>query len=220
MVFGVEAVNTETLLGMGLGASLLWYLWNKLDESGSSGSSSRSGKRPLRKFTTEDLALYSGKDGRLCYVAVDGQVFDVTKDVKQYARHGGKPIDGATVDEFIDKYVKVGTLIIPRDFTSEELRYFDGRNGKPVYVAAKGVVYDVDPDFYGPDGPYGVMAGRDASRALALVSLDEADVENTSIEGLSWMDLNTLDEWIAKFEFKYHRVGYLVDKVRLFMYDW
>lgn len=213
MVFGVESINTETLLGMGLGASLLWYLWNRFDESDTGGIASK--KRPLRKFTEEDLALYSGKDGRLCYVAVEGEVFDVTKDVAKFAENGGKTVSGAEVQSFKEKYQKVGTLIIPRDFTKEELRFFDGRNGKPVYVAAKGVVYDVDPDFYGPEGPYGIMAGRDASRALALVSLDEADVENSSLEGLSWMDLNTLEEWIAKFEFKYHRVGYLVDKVRL-----
>lgn len=207
MVFGMEAVSNETLLGMSLGAGLIWYLWNKFDES---DSPSGSKKRRLRKFTTEDLSLYSGIDGRLCYVAVEDQVFDVSKDRQVFEGRGGGVVETFDVTKFSEKYDKVGTLIIPRDFTLEELRFFDGRNGNPVYVAAKGIVYDVDPEFYGPDGPYGIMAGRDASRALALVSLDSGDLENTSVEGLSWGDLNTLEEWVAKFEFKYHRVGSLV----------
>mmetsp|Transcript_11409 Transcript_11409/g.12979 ORF Transcript_11409/g.12979 Transcript_11409/m.12979 type:complete len:490 (+) Transcript_11409:262-1731(+) len=202
MVFGIE---NELLVGMGLGAGLVYYLWNKFDED------VPQPPRRLRKFTLEDLGLYTGENRRLCYVAVDDQVFDVTKDRKKFEGKGGTLLEDAKVADF-EKYFKVGTLIRPRDFTVEELREFDGRDGKPVYVCAKGVVYDVDPDFYGPDGPYGIMAGRDATRALALVSLEQADIDNTSIGDLSWGDLNTLEEWIAKFEFKYHKVGYLIDK--------
>mmetsp|Transcript_15243 Transcript_15243/g.18490 ORF Transcript_15243/g.18490 Transcript_15243/m.18490 type:complete len:490 (-) Transcript_15243:3244-4713(-) len=201
MVFGVE---NELLVGMSLGAGLVWYLWNKFDED------VPKTPRRLRKFTLEDLSLYTGKDRRLCYVAVEDQVFDVTKDRQKFAGKGGTSLDSAKLPEF-EKYTKVGTLIRPRDFTPQELREFDGRDGKPVYVAAKGVVYDVDPEFYGPDGPYGIMAGRDATRALALVSLEQADIDNTSTDDLAWGDLNTLEEWIAKFEFKYNRVGYLID---------
>jgi len=207
----------DTLVGMGVGAAAVWYLWNKLDEWAAGDYSSGSGKRSLRKFAADDLALYNGKDGKLCYIALnDGSVYDVSKKKEAFVEFGGKMVDVKTeqnlpFDEVKEKFTKVGELIIMRNFTKAELAAFDGRDGRPVYVCAKGIVYDVDPEFYGPDGPYGIMAGRDASRALALVSLDQADIDNTSLEGLSWMDLNTLEEWIAKFEMKYHRVGYLVD---------
>ena len=36
-------------------------------------------------------------------------------------------------------------------------------------------------DFYGPEGPYKNFAGRDASRALALMSLKVEDAENPSL---------------------------------------
>jgi membrane-associated progesterone receptor component len=52
---------------------------------------------------------------------------------------------------------------------------FDLDAGK-IYIAIKGKVYDVTKgaQFYGVDGPYHVFAGRDASRALARLSFDEA----------------------------------------------
>lgn len=58
-----------------------------------------------------------------------------------------------------------------RDFTLEELREYTGANEKPIYLCAKGVVYDLSDgaSFYGPGGPYAVFAGHDASRCLATV---------------------------------------------------
>jgi len=53
-----------------------------------------------------------------------------------------------------------------RVFTPEELRQYDGKDeAKPVYVAIKGVVFDVSSkrNVYGPGQTYGVFAGRDAS---------------------------------------------------------
>jgi membrane-associated progesterone receptor component len=101
--------------------------------------------------------------------------------------------------------------IEPRDFTLEELRVFDGTNNNPIYVAVKGKVYDMTRarDFYGPGGPYHVFAGRDASRALALHSTDPKDVENSSLEGLTADELDTLNDFIMTFEAKYPVVGYL-----------
>lgn len=83
------------------------------------------------------------------------------------------------------KYVP--KVIVPRDFTKEQLKEFTGADPtKGIYVAIKGKVYDVSSraDFYGPGGSYHVFAGRDASRALALGSLEQADVENSSIDGM------------------------------------
>jgi cytochrome-b5 reductase len=109
-----------------------------------------------------------------------------------------------------------------RDFTKETLREFDGIGEKPVYICAKGIVYNVDKNFYGPEGAYSNFGGRDASRALALMSLDTADVEDSRLDDLSSSQLDSLEEWIERFEMKYQRVGFLVepasvDKPSLFL---
>ncbi len=41
-----------------------------------------------------------------------------------------------------------------KDFTAEELKGFDGRDGKPAYVAYKGVVYDVSESAMWGDGDH------------------------------------------------------------------
>ena len=58
-----------------------------------------------------------------------------------------------------------------------------------------------------PHSPYGKFAGRDATRAFALTSLDDEHLENTSIDDID--DLSTLNEWIVSFEQKYDVVGWI-----------
>ncbi|CAG8585588.1 10198_t:CDS:2, partial [Diversispora eburnea] len=59
---------------------------------------------------------------------------------------------------------------------------YDGTDeNKPIYVAVKGTVFDVttDPakrDTYKPGASYHVFAGKDASKALGLSSLQPEDV--------------------------------------------
>jgi membrane-associated progesterone receptor component len=58
--------------------------------------------------------------------------------------------------------------------TAEELQQHDGTNADlPIYVAIKGVVFDVSPkrDIYGPGGSYHVFAGRDATRVCFVTLL-------------------------------------------------
>jgi predicted heme/steroid binding protein len=56
---------------------------------------------------------------------------------------------------------------------------FDGSNGKPIYIALTGEVFDVSEasNFYGEGGPYHLFAGRDASRSLAKSSFGEHDLD-------------------------------------------
>ena len=42
------------------------------------------------------------------------------------------------------------------------------------------------------------------------MSLEVADVDNTNISDLSLSEMDTLDEWYAKFEKKYDRVGTVI----------
>ncbi|GAA0172764.1 transmembrane signal receptor [Lithospermum erythrorhizon] len=63
--------------------------------------------------------------------------------------------------------------------------------------------------FYGPGGPYALFAGREASRALALMSFDPKDL-NGNLEGLEPSELEVLQDWEYKFMEKYVKVGQLV----------
>ncbi|KAI3760679.1 hypothetical protein L1987_51077 [Smallanthus sonchifolius] len=98
------------------------------------------------------------------------------------------------------------------NITEDELRPYNGSDhNKPLLMAIKGKIYDVSRSrmFYGPGGPYALFAGRDASRALALMSFESSDLTG-DIEGLSASELEVLEDWEAKFEEKYVKVGQLV----------
>lgn len=55
---------------------------------------------------------------------------------------------------------------------------------------------------YGPDGPYGVFAGRDASRGLATMSLDPPSDEWDDLEGLDATATETMMGWVESFKAK------------------
>jgi membrane-associated progesterone receptor component len=80
----------------------------------------------------------------------------------------------------------------------------------PIYVGAKGKVYDVSFGgvlFYGKNCSYEGFAGVDASRALALMSLDPKDAANPDISDLNEKQLKVLDDWVKTFG---ERKGYPV----------
>ncbi|TVU47256.1 hypothetical protein EJB05_06849 [Eragrostis curvula] len=97
------------------------------------------------------------------------------------------------------------------EITLEQLRAYDGKDpAKQILIAIRGQVYDVSRGrlFYGPQGPYSLFAGRDATRALALMSFDPNDLTG-DLEGLSPDELEVLQDWEEKFKERYPRVGHL-----------
>ncbi|VAH90441.1 unnamed protein product [Triticum turgidum subsp. durum] len=97
------------------------------------------------------------------------------------------------------------------EITLEQLRAYDGKDpAKSILIAIRGQVYDVSRGrlFYGPQGPYSLFAGRDASRALALMSFDLNDLTG-DLEGLSPDELEVLQDWEEKFKERYPVVGHL-----------
>ncbi|KTW28573.1 hypothetical protein T552_01834 [Pneumocystis carinii B80] len=88
----------------------------------------------------------------------------------------------------------------------------DGSNeGFPVYVAIKGMVFDVTPNraSYGPGGSYHVFAGKDGSRGLGKSSLKEEDA-TADYSDLNESELQTLEKWVDFFSKKYNIVGKVV----------
>ena len=70
-------------------------------------------------------------------------------------------------------------------FSSGRLLCYRGLDlSRPLLLALKGRVLDVTSgvDYYGPGGPYQLMAGKDASRAFAMMSLKEEDA-HPDLEG-------------------------------------
>lgn len=210
--------SSDFLIGLAIGSVVIAYTLN-------SSSKTSPKKKENRRYTIEDLSRYTGEEFRSCLVSLDGDVYDVSKDKQRFinAKLGGQCLNHpenllSLREEFVSiglsredikSFTRVGSLLLMKDFTVEELKKYDGSGDKPAYICANGSIYDVDKSFYGPEGPYGCFAGRDASRALAKVSLEKEDLENTNLDDLTFNEKHTLNDWIAKFESKYTKVGYL-----------
>lgn len=63
--------------------------------------------------------------------------------------------------------------------------------------------------FYGRGGSYAMFAGKEASRALALLSFKPEDI-NGNLQDLGPEELQILEDWEFKFIEKYPKVGQLV----------
>mmetsp|Transcript_56316 Transcript_56316/g.138219 ORF Transcript_56316/g.138219 Transcript_56316/m.138219 type:complete len:173 (-) Transcript_56316:19-537(-) len=96
-------------------------------------------------------------------------------------------------------------------WTLEELAKYNGLTmGKPLIISIKGVLYDVSAraEMYGPGGPYGAFAGKDASYMLATMSTED-NQGNKAWTNLSETEQQSLDQWESFFEGKYKPVGKL-----------
>ena len=105
-----------------------------------------------------------------------------------------------------------------KTYTPRTLLPFNGEDGRAVFLAVRGRVFDVSPgrNFYGPGGPYANFAGRDASRGLACGSFDE-DMLTKDLDGpldtltdLGKDELEAMQGWEERFSEKYLVVGKLV----------
>ncbi|CAM9833943.1 unnamed protein product, partial [Laminaria digitata] len=108
----------------------------------------------------------------------------------------------------------------PRTFSRAELRSFDGRRpvvvaegcslqhmppgyaAPPIYLGVKDKVFDVSfggSEFYLEGGAYECLAGRDASRVLAKMSMTPEDIEGVlDYRNLTDRESKNLADWVEK----------------------
>ncbi len=132
----------------------------------------------LLELSLEELAQFDGKDGRPAYVAIEGLIYDVSEAPFGQGEHGGMPA-GTDITEAmanaphgenpLAKRPVVGRLVLK--LTLEQLAEFNGKDGKPAYVAVDGVIYDMTDSRMWRNGMHnGFEAGRDLTREIKEVS--------------------------------------------------
>jgi membrane-associated progesterone receptor component len=145
---------------------------------------------------------------------------------------GGIAITGATAAWWIlgaqdrenkEKYAEYEALQLEREklafietretpWLEEELKAYNGENDPsgPILLAVKGDVFNVwkGRNFYGPDGEYHIMAGRDATRFLAKNRLEE-ETEDEKKVPLNIAERASLEGWYWTIKNKYQFVGNL-----------
>ena len=87
-----------------------------------------------------------------------------------------------------------------RRLPAAELASFDGRGGRPLYFSAAGRVYDASASEAFRETYGATWAGRDASVALALMSLEERDAGRLDWHCLRPEDRQALRDWRAYFD--------------------
>ncbi|MGM0435972.1 MAG: cytochrome b5 domain-containing protein [Bacillota bacterium] len=158
----------------------------------------------LQEFTLSELSEFDGEDGADAYIAVDGDVYDVT-DSSQWIEgmHQGQVEAGQDLTEALDNNTahgremlenvpKIGVLVEEEeetssldDFTLEELSQYDGKDGERAYIAVDGDVYDVTESVHWTEGLHQgrVEAGQDLTEALnANTAHGREMLDSTNVE--------------------------------------
>jgi predicted heme/steroid binding protein len=73
-----------------------------------------------------------------------------------------------------------------KQFTLDELKKYDGKDGRPAYIAYKGKVYDVSDDFLWVEGDHQGehVAGKDLTEGMARAPHAEDVLERVPLIGV------------------------------------
>ncbi len=81
----------------------------------------------------------------------------------------------------------VGVVLSSRkQFTLDELKKYDGKDGRPAYIAYKGKVYDVSDDFLWVEGDHQGehVAGKDLTEDMSRAPHAEDVLERVPLIGI------------------------------------
>ena len=102
-----------------------------------------------------------------------------------------------------------------KKFLKSELAPFNGGDGKPIYMGLQGLVFDVSSgeNFYGVGAAYEVLASRESTRAVALMSLEPDDIKGEDdMTGIGAAEREEMkDIFEGTYVTKYPLVGLITD---------
>jgi predicted heme/steroid binding protein len=81
----------------------------------------------------------------------------------------------------------VGAILeADRKFTLEELKQYDGKEGRPAYIAFRGKVYDVTDNYLWTNGDHQGehAAGKDLTEVMVNAPHGEENLERVKLIGL------------------------------------
>jgi len=83
-----------------------------------------------------------------------------------------------------------------KKFTLNELKKYDGREGRPVYIAYNGKVYDVSESFLWMEGDHQGqhVAGKDLTDDMKLAPHGEEALERVKLVGVLVPELEKKEE--------------------------
>ena len=141
-------------------------------------------------LTKEELKEYTGKDSsKPLLVAINGKIYDVTSVSQTLSRARARAL----------------APLPPRLLTSPS----SASSLRLPHTPPHPLSQKKGSDFYGPEGPYNLFTGIDASRALAKMSFKPEDLAGGT-DDLSQSEKDILFDWEQKFKMKYKYVGDVV----------
>lgn len=141
-----------------------------------------------------------------CETLNHGEKMELDGWIEKFTYYRNYPIKGRLVPD--EKLKSLTARILTKEDLAQNAgdgELPEGYAAAPIYVGAGDKVFDTSfggVEFYGPGGGYNRFAGKDVSRALAKMSFDPADMENTSVDDLEEKQKKVLDDWIKTFEEK------------------
>ncbi|KAF8313466.1 cytochrome b5 [Clavulina sp. PMI_390] len=134
----------------------------------------------------------------------------------------GAPIPSSYEESYLWRPKTHMPAIVWAKYSPQTLEPFDGKRNPRILLAINRIVYDVSAgkSFYGPEGPYGNFAGRDASRGMAKQSFDldmltPVDARIDPLKDITKSEIDNMNGWSSHFENKYVVCGELVENDEL-----
>ncbi|HAT4363077.1 TPA: hypothetical protein I9148_000548 [Clostridium perfringens] len=166
-------------------------------------------ERNIKDLTLKELSKYDGKNGNPAYVAVNGVIYDVTnEEILKKSPHNSINLGTDITKEFkgchnsdesvLAKLPIVGKVIYDRvtfdercakEVNINELSNYNGKDGKPPYIAIFGTVYDLtDVDKWQEKN---IKVGCDLTGQYKEVyGNDKSHLKNLKVAGVLTCSLN------------------------------